>query len=121
MNCIAFEIERTRKSDKRVLNKLKKYATATKIDGLVYICDSARLAETVRRLYEQTLSKNRLRIGHYSDFFFLFSNAIVPEVEPLKNIFNARGERIDLFDWVVRLLLHERSFRRPHHFADLVH
>ena len=38
---IAFEIERTRKSDKRLLRKFKRYMEETRIDGLIYVCDSA--------------------------------------------------------------------------------
>jgi hypothetical protein len=119
-NAIAFEIERTRKSDDRILRKLKKYAVGTCIDGLVYICDSARLSETIRQLWEKSQHDSWRRIGHYSDFFFLFSDVTVPEDEPLEYIYNVKGNALDFRNWVVRLLGSKHTLRRNHLFADLV-
>ncbi|RYZ77184.1 MAG: hypothetical protein EOP05_02665 [Proteobacteria bacterium] len=117
---VAFEIERTRKSNQRIIRKIKKYTCEARLDGVVYICDSARLSETIRLLYLKANQKRSQRIGHYSDFFFMLSNAIEPNMNPLDCMFNACGQPVYLDRWIMQLLTTKLAFRRPHEFADVL-
>lgn len=114
---IAVEVERTRKSNKRLMRKLKMYSTQTHIDGLLYICDSGRLADTIRLLYEKGLQAGYHRGRHYSDFYFLFSDAIETAYDPLERIFSARGQRVKLDDWMRLLLDAKWTLRRNEMFT----
>lgn len=97
---IAFEIERTRKSDKRLVRKLKKYFTETRIDGLIYVCDSGRLSETIRALYEEKLVGKRVtRVSHYENYFLLLSDCLAGGGPELPRLFNIKGERISFSNW----------------------
>jgi hypothetical protein len=113
---IAFEIERTRKSDKRILRKFRKYLNETKIDGLIYICDSGRLSETIRMLYQEKLLANAYRVKHYGDHFFLFSDSMSAGSQPLNRFFNAKAEAVSLDHWCNRLLATKRNLRRDAQF-----
>ncbi len=115
---IAVEIERTRKSNSRIIQKLGKYANKTQIDGLIYVCDSGRLSETIRTLYSDKWSDNAFRIKHYSDSFFLFSDAINSCDEPLDRIFNAKAEKVSIVDWCGQLRKTKPTLRRNAHFAQ---
>ncbi|MBK7891212.1 MAG: hypothetical protein IPJ84_10300 [Bdellovibrionales bacterium] len=115
---VAVEIERTRKSNKRLIRKLKAYATQTHIDGLLYICDSGRLADTIRMLYEKGLQAGYHRGRHYSEFYFLFSDAIETADEPLDRVFSASGRRVKLDDWLRPLLDTKWTLRRNEMFTE---
>ncbi len=114
---IAVEVERTRKSNKRLMRKLKTYSTQTFIDGLVYICDSGRLADAIRLLYEKGLQAGYHRGRHYSEFYFLFSDAIDTAINPLDRIFSAHGRRVKLDEWIRPLLDTKWTLRRNEMFA----
>lgn len=96
---IAFEIERTRKSDKRILRKFRKYLNGTKIDGLIYICDSGRLSETIRLLYQTKLLDQAHRVKHYGDHFFLFSDSLAGGGPQLNRLLNAKGAPVQFNNW----------------------
>lgn len=115
---IAFEIERTRKSDKRITRKLHKYAARTHLDGMVYVCDSDRLSDTVCSLYNAKVKERALRIGKYAENFFLFSDATEFADEPLARIFNANIERVDLIKWCQLLREKERLLRTNEMFSE---
>jgi DNA-binding HxlR family transcriptional regulator len=114
---VAVEIERTRKSNDRLMRKLKSYMCETRIDGLLYVCDSGRLSDTIRVLYAKTLEGRWIRGGHYGDFYFLFSDSIETHEEPLSRIFNARGEQLNLSDWIMPMLSTKWTLRRNEMFA----
>ncbi len=114
---VAVEIERTRKSNKRLTRKLKTYATQTHIDALLYICDSGRLADTIRMLYEKLQHAGYNRGKHYSEFYFLFSDAIDTAINPLDRIFSAHGRRVKLDEWIRPLLDTKWTLRRNEMFA----
>lgn len=96
---IAFEIERSRKSDRRLLRKLWKYVDGTRIDGLIYICDSDGLSETIRRLYEIKLLPKTQRQKRFGENFFLFSDTLDGGGITLPSLFNARGKSTSFDAW----------------------
>jgi hypothetical protein len=113
---VAVEVERTRKSNRRLIEKLRKYAKRSLVDGLIYACDSDRLAETIRLLYQNKVQERALRIGHYGNNFFLLSDAINPHDDHVKNIFNVKKERVSLPEWINYFKSKGRNFRRDHEF-----
>lgn len=115
---LAFEIERTRKSDTRILKKLKTYIYETHIDGLIYVCDSGRLSETIRLLYQQKAAEKSHKKSGYVDNFFLFSDSMTAGKNPLSSLYNAVGEPTDLVSWIGRLRSTKQTLRRDAHFKD---
>ncbi|RYZ85272.1 MAG: hypothetical protein EOP06_16555 [Proteobacteria bacterium] len=113
---IAFEIERTRKSDKRLLRKFKRYMEETRIDGLVYVCDSGRLSETIRSLYETKLLESSTRIRHYAENFFLFSDSLSGGTRPLESFFNSNAKPTSILTWCDTLCTTSRTARRDAYF-----
>jgi len=114
--CVAVEIERTRKSDKRILRKLRTYAEETHLDGLIYICDTARLANTIRSLYENGFLAKSKRIRNYGKHFFLFSDCMSASDRPFDRLFNADAEPVQFSKWLNELRSTERNFRRDDQF-----
>ncbi|MBK9322391.1 MAG: hypothetical protein IPM97_05465 [Bdellovibrionaceae bacterium] len=113
---IAFEIERTRKSDKRILRKFRKYLNGTKIDGLIYICDSGRLSETIRLLYQTKLQEQSHRVKHYGDHFFLFADSLEGGGPTLARLFNAKTQQVSFNNWCGYLLSTKWTKRRDENF-----
>lgn len=113
---IAFEIERTRKSDKRLMQKFRKYLNRTRIDGLIYICDSGRLSETIRLLYETRLVAQAHRIKHYADHFFLFSDSVAGGGPGLDRLMNAKGQLVEIQHWCRLLRTTKWTQRRDAEF-----
>lgn len=114
---IAVEIERTRKSNQRLVRKLKAYGAETRVSGLLYVCDSGRLADTIRLLYESKVEKSAIRCRPYGEFYFLFSDAIDAVDNPLDRIFDARGRPVSLKDWIIPMRQMRWTLRRNHMFA----
>lgn len=114
---IAFEIERTRKSEKRLVRKFRKYLNETRIDGLIYICDSSRLSETIRTLYQTKLLANSHRVKHYGNHFLLLSDTMSAGAEPLKRFFNATGEKVSFDHWCRQLVNTKPTLRRDSQFV----
>lgn len=110
---VAVEIERTRKSNERLMRKLRSYMNATRVDGLLYVCDSGRLSDTIRMLYEKQTERKAIRSSHYSEYYFLFSDSIDTAVNPLERIFSANGKRVNLDEWIIPLLDNKWTLRRP--------
>lgn len=116
---IAFEIERTRKSNKRLLRKMRKYLNGTKVDGLIYICDSGRLSETIRLLYLNRLVAQAHRVKHYGDNFFLFSDSFVGRDSKADRLFNAKGDPVELKNWITILRNTKWTRRRDDGFIRI--
>lgn len=113
---IAVEIERSRKSNRRLVAKLTKYANKSFIDGLIYVCDSEGLRETIRLLYKNKIVEKAHRIKHYTDNFFLFSDVINTHQDPLSKIFNSEKKPTSIPLWISYLKTTKRNFRRDQSF-----
>ena len=113
---IAFEIERTRKSEKRLLRKFSKYLNQTRIDGVIYICDSGRLSETIRIIYREKLISKSLRVNHYGENFLLLSDSLSGGAETPTRLFNSIGEYTDLANWINTLRYTKATARRDSAF-----
>lgn len=113
---IAFEIERTRKTDARLMKKFKKYMDGTHIDGLIYICDSGRLSETIRLLYQTKLVAQSQRQKRFGENFFLFSDSLDGGGPELSRLFNACGKPASFENWCGYLLSTKWTKRRDEQF-----
>ena len=115
---IAFEIEKSRKSERRLRAKLTKYANETALDGLVYLCDSDEVSEPVRRIYESRIMKKSNRISHYGENFFLFQN--VKSVYETKNPLTFRNylKPVSFNAWINELRRTAMNSRRDHLFSE---
>lgn len=116
---VAFEIERTRKSDGRIMRKFKKYMDGTFLDGLIYICDSGRLSETIRLLYQSKLLAQSERIKRYGEHFFLFSDRLDGGGSQLPRLLNSAGRPVRLADWCGYLRSTQWTKRRDEQFENL--
>lgn len=116
---IAIEIERSRKSGRRLAAKVKKYADKTFLDGLIYACDSDRISETIRLVYRNKILDRAHRIKHYADNFILLSDAINTHIEPLSQLYNSKEEPASIVDWVKYLRTTKRNFRRDSEFIQM--
>lgn len=115
---IAFEIERTRKSNARIQNKLKTYIYETHVDGLIYVCDSGRLSETIRMLYQQNTSARAHKKRGYADHFFLFSDSMSAGANPINSFYNANGQPTSLITWCNQLRSTKQTLRRDAQFQN---
>ena len=100
---VAFEIERSRKAEKRVVAKLHKYANETALDGVVYLCESEDISEPVRQVFQSKTNPKSLRINHYGEYFFLFSNEPDKLFLGQTKMFNLTMVHISLEGWVTHL------------------
>jgi len=116
---VAFEIERTRKSNRRILRKLKRYLNETKIDGLVYICDNGRLSETIRDLYRTRSVDRSNRTNHYAMNFFLFSDVLDGGGPDLVRLINANAEQVSFQNWCKHLRSTKWTKRRDDNFGQM--
>lgn len=116
---VAVEIERSRKSTRRLAAKVKKYADQTFVDGLIYVCDSNRISETIRLIYRNKILDRAHRIKHYADHFLLFSSAINTYVHPMEHIFDSAERRISVDKWMEYLRSTKRNSRRDSEFRNV--
>jgi hypothetical protein len=113
---IGFEIERTRKSAKRLVRKLSKVVNQSVLDGVVYICETGGIRDSIATV----LSENRLlsseRIKHYGSAFILFTDKTLVSKNSQPYLVNIEGKTVTLKDWVSALLKISTDYRRASHF-----
>ncbi len=97
---IAFEIEKTRKSNKRLILKLKKYAQESHVDGVVYICESTRLSEIIRQNYLDRVLARVSRVKRYRNQFLTFSIPLAQQFSKVSQLINAKCETNSLEEWI---------------------
>jgi hypothetical protein len=71
----------------------------THIDGLIYICDTGRLSETIRLLYTSRLVAHSQRQKRFGENFFLFSDSLDGGGPQLPRLFNASGKLTSFEKW----------------------
>lgn len=113
---IAFEVELSRKSDKRLFQKLSTFSNETRIDGVVYLCHRNNLIDTILSIYKskKQLAKS-LRIDHYADLFLLLGDRTFVAESGEPKLLNFNNESVKLTDWVHFFKNHSRLNRAVHH------
>ncbi len=97
---IAVEIERSRKTDDRLIRKLRRITHPSRVDGILYVCENNFVESAVRRIYlNEALPRARF-IRHYGNHYLVFAR-VNPERE-LKDVgvFNAEQNHLSLKNWV---------------------
>lgn len=97
---VAFEIERTHKSASRLVEKLKKYARGSKLDGVVYLCPKGSIGRRVRTIFESRVLAKAHLIKQYGNHFLLFSEGISGDYNDSLTIQNVSGDDVSLQDWM---------------------
>jgi hypothetical protein len=113
---VAIEIEKNRKSSKRIHNKLKKYANATRLDGVIYICDHDATEQAMSVVYKSKVLDRALRVNHYGEFFLMFTPGLD---HPLwgATLRNFKRARMPLEDWINTLIGTHQHERRNSMFT----
>jgi len=108
----ALEIERTAKSEIRLIRKLRKYAEQTRLDGLIYVCDHASLQDKLLQVYKGNVAERALRISHYAKNFFLFADGSADRSRGEPLMFNSAWETVSLSEWISTLADTKNGNRR---------
>ena len=111
---IAVEIEKSRKSDERLLKKISKFANSSLVDGVIYLCDTDYLAEVVRQIYKSRVLYSAHRIKQYANNFFMFSNSLDEQKYDSLNLYNAALKNVSLLTWTSYLTKTYCNKRRDH-------
>jgi hypothetical protein len=113
------EIEKTRKSDERLVYKLGKLTDRTQLDGVIYFCDTKQLVDVVCSTFTNKVLSKSSRIGHYPEHFMLFSRSENDEpVMPLE-VYNSTGQKVFLEKWINYLKATQPLDRRDKNFETL--
>lgn len=115
---IALEIEKSRKSDKRLIRKLYKYANRSYIDGVIYVCEGKRIKEALQHVFKNNILHKARRIEHYPQNFFLFSDN-VDNFENQIHLYNSEQKLVSFVDWTHYLQGHSFNQRRDQLIDDM--
>jgi len=115
---LAIEIEKSPKSRARLIRKLRKYATQSRVDGVVYVCDELSLSTRLRNIYQSRIKHDALRIQNYAKNFILFTDGSLNPQKTEPVMFNADAENISIQDWMHLLLATEIRQRRDAKFQS---
>lgn len=113
---VAVEIEKSPKTESRLIRKLKKYAGESLLDGLIYICDHESISERLRQIYHSPSLSRVGRVKHYGNNFFLFSHATARSSGSDLALHNAALQSVSLAPWMQHLAATEKNLRRDHTF-----
>lgn len=116
---IGFEIERTRKSDKRLAAKLSKVISHSVLDGVVYVCEAGGIKDSIRGVLERQQLLQAPRIRHYGSAFILFTDNSIVSAQRQPKLYNVEGKAVSLSSWITTLRKMPSDFRRDSHF--LIH
>lgn len=97
---IAVEIERTRKSNNRLRQKLRRYCNETHYDGILYVASNQSITKVISDIYERSTRSDSIRNPQQMDNFLMFSNLEKPLNDQQIQVFSPTGENISLKDWL---------------------
>lgn len=110
---VAVEIERTQKSRARLMAKLRKLATRTQFDGVLFVSESEQVLANVKRVYRDSEMRKSKRIGHYSQAFCLFFIGEVASVQTF-SCHSAEGKEVPFRFWIDSLKATPVNSRRDY-------
>ena len=105
---IAVEIERSRKSNERVVEKLWRISTQCRLDGVLYVCDYQSITDVYRHLYNTRVREKFLRINYRKNYLMFGRDDYL--------LFNCNEERTNLRGWIAYLSTTSRDARRDAQF-----
>lgn len=110
---IAVEVERTQKSRPRLMAKLRKLATRTQFDGVLFVSESEQVLANVKRVYRDSEMRKYKRIGHYSHAFCLFFVGEIASVQAV-SCHSAEGKEVPFRFWIDSLKATPVNARRDY-------
>lgn len=116
---IAVEIERTRKSDKRLAWKLNKLVNRSVLDGVVYVCESGGIRDAIAAVLNEEQLLRSPRIGHYGSAFLMFADGAPASATTPPKLYNVEGKLLRLSDWVRVMREVSADYRRESHFDHI--
>lgn len=115
---IAFEIERTRKSNRKLTTKIRKLIECSVLDGVIYVCESGGVKDAISALLVKRKLLSSPRIRHYGSAFILFTdNSNVSTARPPRLV-NVEGKSIPLTAWITAMKDVSADYRRNSHFLE---
>lgn len=96
---IAIEVERSRKSHKRIREKLRRYMLGTEIDGMIWMCGDEVNPEAIMRIWRSLKEEIPHRGKDYHDFFAMFYQGEKP-LFPEERMATSKGWACRLSDWI---------------------
>ena len=105
---IAVEVERSRKANNRVTEKLWRITTKTMLDGVLYDCSYDSIATAYKHLYNSRVREKFLRVNDRKNYLMFGRHDHL--------LFNCNGERADLRSWIEYLLSTSTRERQDAHF-----
>ena len=115
---IAFEIEESLKSKKRIMDKLNTYSSQSLLDGVLYISTKSNITETVRNVFSSKILMQNMRIKHYGLNFLLFQNQNLKDLGLLPEAFNLEGSNVKISEWAALLMRTYNVERRNSQFKN---
>lgn len=109
---VAVEVEYHLKSETRVVQKLKRFANKTLLDGVLYVSQMSAILEKVRLIYESKVLQRAMRINQYGRNFYLFTEENVSTQNTEPKTYNSSLETISLSKWLRHLSQTETLLRR---------
>jgi len=113
---IGFEVERTRKSAKRLVKKLGKVVNQSVLDGVVYVCETGGVRDSIAAVLGEQRLLSSERIKHYGSAFILFTDKTLVSKNSQPILVNVEGKTVTLKAWVSALLKISADYRRSSHF-----
>jgi hypothetical protein len=113
---IGVEIERTRKSEKRLAGKIHKLIVRSQLDGVIYVCDAGGIKDAIQDTLERRELLQSRRIRHYGRVFLLFTDCTEIHKPTSPKMFNVEGKTVSLEAWVNALRTISANFRRDSDF-----
>tara|TARA_B100001248_G_scaffold203924_1_gene158096 strand:+ start:4131 stop:4988 length:858 start_codon:yes stop_codon:yes gene_type:complete len=117
LTSISFEFEKTRKSNARLKAKLKKYASQSRVDGVVYICDEDRIKEAIQGNFESAVLPRALRVKHYSDYFLMFTKIKNININLSDTLYGLNQKTVSIDKWISFLRQFKNTERRNTNIA----
>ena len=115
---IAIEVERFTKSERRLTEKLRRFASCPSIDGVIYICVHHTNSEVIRGIYQKKVIPNTYRIKPYKDYFLLLVDGSKQwQLSPLTMSNSVRAD-VSLTHWI-QVLAHTQVDQRRNHDFEL--
>lgn len=118
---VVFELEKTHKDHRRLAQKIIKYSAKSRVDGIIYLCDTEGIATAIRGTYKDNALHRALRISHYGSHFLLFANAKHIHIDAIENVHNFDGKPVCLKQWIHTLRSTDRTERRESGFGIGAH
>jgi hypothetical protein len=113
---IAFELEKTRKDDRRLIRKLRKYAAKSHVDGVVYFCDKKIIQGAITTNYNNYVSSWARRISSYKNNFILLGDSDSIAQESIANLLRLDQKPVSLQSWISTLCVTQKNKRRDQDF-----